>query len=260
MVKRNGFTLIELLVVIAIIAILAAILFPVFANAKESAKKISAVAQARQLAASIMMYAGDYDDFFAPSTNYDVPSSNPERIWSVIVLPYVKNKDIFVAPGSDGKYAENWSMRGNQSIGYSGATAYDSVGCDAAQPDTTGCEGFTSVVNFSAAEESSRVALFTTTPNGPLADKYRGYTFSPYNGIINTTDKRLSPPLVSDRDLVKELGGTLTPAMLKPVYARYHKTGHDDGVTPVVFADGHTRTYSAKKILGMGDGIIWRFR
>jgi prepilin-type N-terminal cleavage/methylation domain-containing protein len=255
----RAFTLIELLVVIAIIAILAAILFPVFANAKESAKKITAVTQARQLAVAVMMYAADQDDYFVPSTNYDVPNSNPERIWPPLVLPYVKNKNVFIAPGSDGKFAEDWSQRGNQSIGYSGATAYDSAGCLETQPDTTGCEGFTSVVNFSVASDSSQVALFASTPNGPLGEKYRGYTFSPYNGLTNDTDKHLSPPLVSDRDLVKELS-SLAPAMLKPVYARYHRTGRDDGVTPIVFADGHTRTYSAKQILGMKTGIIWRFR
>lgn len=258
--KRSAFTLIELLVVIAIIAILAAILFPVFSQAKESAKKITAVSQARQLAASLMMYAGDNDDYFAPSTNYGAATSSPERIWPPIVYPYVKNEKLFIAPGSDGIYAKLWSERNNMTIGYSGATAYDPAGCLESQPDTTGCEGFQNVVNFAAADESARIALFATTPNGPMADKYRGYVFSPYNGPLNVTDKRMSLPLVSDRDLVKELGGSLSPAMLKPIYARYHRTGKDDGVTPVIFADGHTKTYSAKAINSMGTNIIWRFR
>lgn len=60
--KKRGFTLIELLVVIAIIAILAAILFPVFAQAKEAAKKTTCVSNTKQTALAVIMYAGDYDD------------------------------------------------------------------------------------------------------------------------------------------------------------------------------------------------------
>ncbi|MFZ4507266.1 MAG: prepilin-type N-terminal cleavage/methylation domain-containing protein [Fimbriimonas sp.] len=62
--KRKAFTLIELLVVIAIIAILAAILFPVFAQAKESAKRTSELANMKQLALGNIMYSADYDDVF----------------------------------------------------------------------------------------------------------------------------------------------------------------------------------------------------
>ena len=258
--RRNAFTLIELLVVIAIIAILAAILFPVFGQAKEAAKKTRSIAQMRQLAASVMMYAGDFDDNFVPATNYDVPTSDPLRVWPPMIQPYVKNNDIFIAAGTDGAYASDWGHRGNQSVGYNSATAFDSAGCTGLEADTTGCEGFTSVVNFSTADESSRVGLFAVTANGPLDQKYRGYTFSPYNGVTNLTDKRLSPPLVSDRDLVKELGGTLSPAQLKPIYARYGSDRRDHGVTPIVFADSHVRAVSAQAIKDMSSGSIWRFR
>jgi hypothetical protein len=72
-------------------------------------------------------------------------------------------------------------------------------------------------------------------------------------------DKRLSVPLTSDRDLVQELN-TLTPSQLKPVFCRYQRTGNDDGVTPVIFGDGHARVYTAKAINSFGTGIHWRFR
>lgn len=66
-VNKNGFTLIELLVVIAIIAILAAILFPVFARAKEKARQITCTSNMRQLGLAFLMYCGDWDDVYPPA-------------------------------------------------------------------------------------------------------------------------------------------------------------------------------------------------
>jgi len=89
--RKNGFTLIELLVVIAIIAILAAILFPVFAKAREKAMTINCVNNLKQLALAIHMYIGDYDGFFpyavwnrsvGPGTEPDLKSG---------LMPYVEN-------------------------------------------------------------------------------------------------------------------------------------------------------------------------
>src|SRR5690606_13671290 len=110
----KAFTLIELLVVIAIIAILAAILFPVFARAKEAAKKTSAIAQMRQLAAGVMMYAGDHDDYFPPASNRPADGSEP-IIWPAIVDPYLKNRDLLVAPGTTGTPSYTWNTRRTQS-------------------------------------------------------------------------------------------------------------------------------------------------
>ena len=70
--KRNAFTLIELLVVIAIIAILAAILFPVFAQAREKARAISCLSNMKQLGLAFMGYVQDYDETYPP-TDYDDP-------------------------------------------------------------------------------------------------------------------------------------------------------------------------------------------
>lgn len=257
---RRAFTLIELLVVIAIIAILAAILFPVFSQAKEAAKLTSALSQMKQLGLSTQIYATDYDDSFVPATIYPNDGST-NVIWTQMIKPYVKNEQIFVATGTNGKYAADWATRAEQSVGLSGATAVDltSAGCVEGQASTVGCEGFKNAANFSQADESSRVALIAVTPYGPLASKYRGYAFSPYNGPTNTTDPRLGLPLVADRDLVAELGATLSPAQMKPVYCPYSKTGKGDGKTPIVFADSHVKAYSANKI-NAKDQIIWRFR
>ncbi|RYG48172.1 prepilin-type N-terminal cleavage/methylation domain-containing protein [bacterium] len=258
---RRAFTLIELLVVIAIIAILAAILFPVFAQAKEAAKKTSAIAQARQLAASVMMYAGDYEDAFVPSTIYTNDGS-PNVVWTPILMPYVKNEQIFVAPGTNGKAAKDWGTRNWQNIGMNGATAVDLTvdGCNEGQADTTGCEGFTGAANFSQADETSKVALFATTAWGENSKKYRGYVFSPYNGPADVSgDPKKGLPLAFDYDYVIA-HQELPAARLKPIYALYGKTGKGDGMTPIVYADGHTKAVSAKGIQGGQGGTIWRFR
>src|SRR5487761_2453452 len=97
---KRGFTLIELLVVIAIIAILAAILFPVFAQAKAAAKKIVAVSDVKQLALASLMYSTDYDDEFC-AEGYANSANNWgwQMTWQMETLPYIKNTGIFLAPG-----------------------------------------------------------------------------------------------------------------------------------------------------------------
>jgi prepilin-type N-terminal cleavage/methylation domain-containing protein/prepilin-type processing-associated H-X9-DG protein len=89
---RKAFTLIELLVVIAIIAILAAILFPVFAQAKAAAKKTQDLSNFKQLGLALQMYAADYDD-----RSVDVDHEH-EYYWFEPLFPYVKNRGIFRTP------------------------------------------------------------------------------------------------------------------------------------------------------------------
>ena len=94
MPSRRGFTLIELLVVIAIIAILAAILFPVFARAREQARRTSCLSNLKQLALAAMMYGQDYDELLP------VGATQGNPLWSVVqgLQPYVKNSQIFYCP------------------------------------------------------------------------------------------------------------------------------------------------------------------
>jgi prepilin-type N-terminal cleavage/methylation domain-containing protein/prepilin-type processing-associated H-X9-DG protein len=116
--RRSGFTLIELLVVIAIIAILAAILFPVFARAREKARQSSCLSNVKQLMTAWLMYAQDYDEMTCPT--YD-NTSNPWRMWVWTnagqvdgrLMPYVKNGGIFKcpsAPHSVSTYGMNYLM------------------------------------------------------------------------------------------------------------------------------------------------------
>lgn len=95
---KRAFTLIELLVVIAIIAILAAILFPVFAQAKEAAKKSQCLSNTNQIAKAVQLYATDYDDQIigwlecSGAATYCVgaPTARPLRVWTGRIQPYVK--------------------------------------------------------------------------------------------------------------------------------------------------------------------------
>jgi len=94
---RKGFTLIELLVVIAIIAILAAILFPVFAKAREKARQASCLSNAKQLALAVLQYAQDYDEKM-PMGRHQSNPTNAWQGWDVLVMPYCKNVQIFKCP------------------------------------------------------------------------------------------------------------------------------------------------------------------
>src|SRR4051812_31000827 len=100
---RRGFTLIELLVVIAIIAILAAILFPVFAQAREAARKASCIDNGKQMGTAVGMYRQDYDETWPPGYYYNDPNgSNLDASgihhWSGLCQPYIKNWKIFICP------------------------------------------------------------------------------------------------------------------------------------------------------------------
>lgn len=125
----RAFTLIELLVVITIISILASILFPVFARAREQARKSACQSNLKQLGLAIMQYTSDYDESF-PAAEMYIGSTTVQ--WYALIAPYVKNSQVFVCPTAGqiqrgGGYGWNIYGTGNNAttnrfngFGYSG--------------------------------------------------------------------------------------------------------------------------------------------
>lgn len=99
--RLRAFTLIELLVVIAIIALLAAILFPVFSRARENARRSSCLNNMKNLGTAIMMYATDYDEML-PYEEYAWNTTGKNH-WDKMVFPYVKNVQVFQCPSGTGQ-------------------------------------------------------------------------------------------------------------------------------------------------------------
>lgn len=113
----KGFTLIELLVVIAIISILASILFPVFARARENARRASCMSNLKQIALGVMMYVQDYDDRFP------YYSGGGEMAF---IFPYVKSAQVFRCPSSGLVDQHDSDMSGYYSTDYGFPASYDS--------------------------------------------------------------------------------------------------------------------------------------
>jgi len=149
---RAGFTLIELLVVIAIIAILAAILFPVFAQAREKARQTSCLSNLKQLTLGWVMYAQDYDESFPEwkwAENYkaswasgSVSPNNASTLWCNAIFPYVKNVQVFACPSdARGLTAQQsfggWFTYDNTLIGFPPAMLEAKMSYGASEPLTS---------------------------------------------------------------------------------------------------------------------------
>src|SRR5213080_4811739 len=100
--KRRGFTLIELLVVIAIIAILAAILFPVFAQARDKARMATCISNMRQIGSALMMYVQDYDETYPYIRFHEWSAERGTHcyVWRNAIRPYLNSIDVLACPSN----------------------------------------------------------------------------------------------------------------------------------------------------------------
>ncbi|MCX7598825.1 MAG: DUF1559 domain-containing protein [Armatimonadetes bacterium] len=272
---RKGFTLIELLVVIAIIAILAAILFPVFARAREKARQASCQSNLKQIALAHLMYAADYDQKFCISTpgcvagNRQNDGSSPG--WWVLVLPYVKNSQLFACPSFDqatyntgcGLNTSNCGMRDGPSrwpVSYGYSIAIGSHWAYVQRPtDPGGCCG---------SRGGKDAALNAPAESFLVADSARaniGGGLWAGGGVCagSFTDGFCAPIIFS-----KYLSGCPQPACppTKSLGQRLQELGvgpdavarHNGGAN-IAFADGHVKFFPAMQIRGKTVGGPIRF-
>ncbi|MEO7718762.1 MAG: DUF1559 domain-containing protein [Capsulimonas sp.] len=170
MMQRNtklGFTLIELLVVIAIIAILAAILFPVFAKAREKARQISCLSNLKQLGLGMMQYTQDSDESF-PRSNCPPDRDN----WAQVIYPYVKSTNVYKCPDNPdaGKFdsVNHWTAQPNPT--WMGQTNWQPG--SQAIPASYGMSNFIGAFELNGGHALSQASINAPASKILLAERY----------------------------------------------------------------------------------------
>jgi len=284
---RRGFTLIELLVVIAIIAILAAILFPVFAQARESARTASCLSNEKQVSLGILQYIQDYDEKF-PQALSTVPAGDPQfgqvdqgwgnwrvyhRGWEHKIQPYVKNVQVFLCPSSPGGPDHDATDPANHTDWRIGATNYamnKQLTGDPFYNDPAGNLNFgpqkQAALNFSAvtimlleAPDGAQVGAITHQwdgwgyTDGHLNEVNGGNSGDPWTGNgyqLCTSRNNNKADLLDRSDSSKNVNGGWNGG--SPTPGRRHRDGMN-----YVFSDGHAKWYKADATCVIFDKTKW---
>jgi len=196
---RKGFTLIELLVVIAIIAILAAILFPVFAKVREKARQTTCASNEKQIGLAILQYVQDYDEKYPSGAFLTVTNANVGAGWAGEVQGYAKSTGMFKCPDDSTStsgllvpvsYAFNYNLANQSQAAATSPTStvmtFEVTGSTAniTNPDT---DGFGKVAPVSPAGVGYSVALTTGTTENGYSQTASGQLGSPAVTGINTS-------------------------------------------------------------------------
>lgn len=168
--KRKAFTLIELLVVIAIISILAAILFPVFARARASARKAACQSNLKQVGLAVTMYIQDYDETYPIGQFSNVVGAF--TTWYGAIAPYAKSNQVFMCPdvGSAAKGGTWQGMTNSYAWNWCGTSPNGATGNGFGYVSTSVCTPTGSNLRLSAVQESAASILITDPPSNGYAN------------------------------------------------------------------------------------------
>ena len=268
--SRRGFTLIELLVVIAIIAILAAILFPVFAQAREKARSAACLSNAKQIATGAMMYAQDYDERmvppFAGPVDRTAKNGSYQR-WPHLIYPYIKNGQVFSCPSNPYSAGNPFQtleqMTTADSAAVDGVYAINSAYLDAAVEATGIFRGRTA--GSPAQQCTPPVGQSLAAMAVPAETIFIG-ELGGYHRILFGDRAGGDVPITSGTVTTGSLSGRTWVGM--PVYvgygggngARYMMVGlHQDGQN-VVYCDGHVKFSNIKSFVkNNARGVAYQF-
>jgi prepilin-type N-terminal cleavage/methylation domain-containing protein/prepilin-type processing-associated H-X9-DG protein len=251
---RLGFTLIELLVVIAIIAILAAILFPVFARARENARRSSCQSNLKQIALGIKQYLQDYDEKF-PLVAWNL-SSSPYGGWAYIIQPYVKSDQIYQCPSQANRDNVTPSLT-SDTPGYSDYFYNSNLGYATTSGSCPNVVPYNKqTVSESEIDFSSNVIMIGDGGRGP-SDNIANYPpQASYDaGTDYTSIASPSPNPNTTRPISRYVPGWYTRqtdnlgvyAFKDGKYLQMVNNTHFEGMN-LAFADGHVKWYKPEKM------------